>query len=140
MRYRNPCFIFRLTWIFNPMSFSQIILLLIIGFFAGFVSGSMGVGGGIVIVPALVFLLGFSQHESQGTSLGVLVFPVVFLGAYQYYKHGYVNIKLVLILAVAFVVGGYLGSKLAIHLPDRILRKIFGGLVLLASLKMIFGK
>ncbi|NOY36529.1 MAG: sulfite exporter TauE/SafE family protein [Chlorobi bacterium] len=122
------------------MSIPQIILLLLIGLTAGFVSGSMGVGGGIVIVPALVFLMGFSQHEAQGTSLGVLVIPVVFLGAFQYYRNGYVNIKFVLILALAFILGGYLGSLLAVHLPDRLLRKIFGFLVLLASLKMIFGK
>lgn len=122
------------------MNLPQIILLLIVGLAAGFVSGSMGVGGGIVIVPALVFLLGFSQHEAQGTSLGVLVFPVVLLGAFQYYKNGYINIKVVLILAIAFVLGGYLGSLMAVHLPDRLLRKIFGFLVLAASLKMIFGK
>jgi len=100
----------------------------------------MGVGGGIIIVPSLVFLLGLSQHEAQGTSLGVLVLPVVILGAYNYYHKGYLNVKFAIVLIIAFVIGGYFGSLLAVNLPDRLLRRIFGGLILLLSLKMIFGK
>lgn len=122
------------------MSTSQILFLLIIGLAAGFISGSMGVGGGIIVVPALVFFLGFTQHEAQGTSLGILAFPVVALGAWQYYRKGYMNLKFVLILALAFILGSYLGSLAAINLPDKLLRKVFGGFVFLVSLKMIFGK
>ncbi|HHJ10926.1 MAG TPA: sulfite exporter TauE/SafE family protein [Bacteroidetes bacterium] len=122
------------------MTTTQILILLITGLLAGFVSGAMGVGGGIIIVPALVFLLGMSQHEAQGTSLGVLAFPVVLLGAINYYKNGYLNIKFVLFLVLAFFIGGYLGSATAIALPDKLLRKIFGGMIFIASLKMIFGK
>ncbi len=124
----------------KTMRMHDIILLLIIGVIAGFVSGSMGVGGGIIIVPALVFLFGMSQQEAQGTSLGVLVFPVVLLAAYNYYKEDYVNIKFSLILIIAFVLGGYFGSQLAVHLSSATLRKIFGILVLLVGIKMIFGK
>lgn len=118
----------------------EIILLLTIGLIAGFVSGSMGVGGGIIIVPALVFIFGLTQQEAQGTSLGVLVFPVVLLAAWNYYKEGYVNVKYAGILIVAFILGGYFGSKLAVYLSSDMLRKIFGGLMLLIAIKMIFWK
>ncbi len=122
------------------MTASQLIILLLTGLLAGFVSGAMGVGGGIIIVPSLVFLLGMSQHEAQGTSLGVLVLPVVALGAWNYYKNGYLNVRFALVLIIAFVLGGLLGSQVAIMLPDRLLRRIFGGVVLILALKMIFGK
>ncbi len=122
------------------MTTSQVIILLITGLLAGFVSGAMGVGGGIIIVPSLVFLLGMSQHEAQGTSLGVLVLPVVLLGAINYYKSGYLNVKFAIVLILAFFIGSYLGSDVAIALPDKLLRKIFGGLVFILSLKMMFGK
>ncbi len=124
----------------KTMRMQDIILLLIIGLFAGFVSGSMGVGGGIIIVPALVFLFGMSQQEAQGTSLGVLVFPVVLLAAYNYYKEGYLNIKFSIVLIIAFIAGSYFGSLLAINIPANTLKKIFGVLVLLVGIKMIFGK
>ena len=122
------------------MTASQLIILLLTGLLAGFVSGAMGVGGGIIIVPSLVFLLGMSQHEAQGTSLGVLVLPVVALGAWNYYKNGYLNVRFAIVLIIAFVLGGLLGSQVAIMLPDRLLRRIFGGVVLILALKMIFGK
>ncbi len=122
------------------MSSSEILLLLAIGFLAGTVGGSLGVGGGIVIVPALVFFFGLNQHTAQGTSLAVLMFPVAIMGAYNYYRNGYVNLKYVLILVLAFAVGQYVGSLVAIHIPGRVLRKIFGIFVVLAGLKMVFAK
>jgi len=118
----------------------NILLLVIIGLFAGFVSGSMGVGGGIIIVPALVIFFGMSQQEAQGTSLGVLVFPVVLLAAYNYYKSGYLNVRFSLFLIIAFIIGGYFGSQLAIHLSSSLLKKIFGIMVILIGIKMIIGK
>ena len=108
------------------MTYTDIIMLLLIGLFAGTVGGSLGVGGGIVIVPALIFFFGFSQHSAQGTSLAVLMFPVAIFGAYNYYKNGYVNLKYALIIVLAFAVGQYLGSLLSINLPERVLRKVFG--------------
>ncbi len=122
------------------MTVTQFIILLLTGLLAGFASGAMGVGGGIIIVPSLVFLLGLSQHEAQGTSLGVLVLPVVALGAWNYYRNGYLNVRFALVLVIAFFIGSLIGSEVAIHIPDRILRKIFGGVVLVLALKMIFGK
>jgi uncharacterized protein len=122
------------------MNAPDILILILIGLAGGFIGGALGLGGGIIIVPALVFIMGFSQHQAQGTSLAVIVFPVAFLGAYNYYKGGFVNIKFVLFLAIAFFVGSYLGSLMSISLPEKMLKKIFGFTVLLLSLKMIFDK
>jgi hypothetical protein len=122
------------------MSISIFIILIIIGLLAGFTGGALGLGGGIIIVPALVLIMGFTQHQAQGTSLAVLVFPVALLGAYNYYKAGMVNIKFVIILALAFLVGSYLGSLLSINLPEKILKKVFGFTILIISLKLIFEK
>lgn len=122
------------------MSLSTVAGILLIGLIGGFVSGSLGVGGGIIIIPALAYFFGMSQHEAQGTSLGLLLLPVVALGTYNYYKEGYINYKFVLIMAVTFVIGGYLGSKMSVYLPDKVLKKMFGGLLILAGLKMILSK
>jgi hypothetical protein len=122
------------------MSLPEIIILIVIGLLAGFTGSAFGLGGGIIIVPALVFFMGFSQHQAQGTSLGVLVFPVALLGAYNYYKAGYINTKFVVVLALAFVVGSYLGSLMSISIPEKLLKKLFGFFILLVSLKMIFDK
>ncbi len=122
------------------MNLNEILLLLGIGLLAGTVGGSLGVGGGIVIVPALVFLFGFSQHTAQGTSLAVLMFPVAIIGVYNYHKNGYVQIKHALIILIAFAIGQYLGSLLSVHLPAKTLRSIFGIFVILMGLKMVFGR
>lgn len=122
------------------MSINELIILIVIGFLAGIVGGSLGLGGGIIIVPALVFILGFTQHNAQGTSLAVLLFPVGILGVINYAKNGYVNFKFALVLIIAFVLGSYLGSVISVHLPEKILKKAFGVFMLLISLKMIIGK
>ncbi len=122
------------------MKVSEILILLIIGLLAGIVSGTLGVGGGIIIVPALVFIMGFSQHMAQGTSLAFMLPPIGFFAAYTYYKNDFVNLKYALILLIAFVAGAYLGSLFSISINDRILRKIFGVFMLFVAIKMIFGK
>lgn len=119
---------------------NTILLLLLVGLLAGVLSGFVGVGGGIIMVPAMVFLLGYSQHQAQGTSLAVLLLPVVFLAARNYYNAGVIEPKVVIVIALAFVVGGYLGSKWSLALPTDVVRKIFGGITLLVALKLIFGK
>src|SRR3954467_10573418 len=95
-----------------------IIILVIIGLAAGMLSGLVGVGGGIIVVPALVIFLGFSQHQAQGTSLGLLLLPVGILAVMNYYNKGYIDIKVVAIMSIAFVLGGWLGSKLSLSLPQ----------------------
>jgi uncharacterized protein len=122
------------------MTSNQVFLLLMTGVLAGFVAGMMGVGGAIIIVPFLVFLLGLSQHEAQGTSLAVLLLPVGIFAVINYAKNGYVNFKFAAILAVAFLLGSYLGSALAIHLPEKLMQRIFGALLILIGLKFLSGK
>jgi len=122
------------------MGIQELLILVLIGLLAGFVGGSLGVGGGIIIVPALVFLMAFSQHEAQGTYLAVLLFPIGLLGVINYYKNGYVHFKFAAVLIVAFLAGSYLGSLLAVRIPDDTLRKIFGIFMLMVSIKMIAGK
>ena len=101
----------------------------------------MGVGGGIIVVPALVFFYGMTQHEAQGTSLAVLAVPFGFIAAaYNYHKQGFVNYKYAIILVVAFFIGSYLGSLISINIPAKTLKKAFGILMLIAGLKMILGK
>lgn len=122
------------------MKMTEILLLLLIGLAAGFVSGSFGVGGGIILVPALVFFLGFSQHSAQGTSLAMMVAPIGLISAWNYYKQDYVDIKVAFILLIAFFVGSYLGSLMAVNISGKVLKKIFGVMMIVAALKMIFGK
>lgn len=122
------------------MSTTIIITLLIIGVLAGVLSGLVGVGGGLAMIPLMIILLGYSQHEAQGTSLAVLAIPVTFLAAYNYYSEGYINWKFALIIAIGFVVGGFFGSKLAISIDQAMLKKIFGVILLIAAFKMFFGK
>ncbi len=122
------------------MRVQEIIILLFIGLLAGILAGGLGIGGGIVIVPALVLLFGFTQHQAQGTSLAVLLFPVVSLGVWNYFKEGYVNFKFVFIIIIAFVIGSFLGSYISVHLDAKILRRIFGIFLFLVSIKMILNK
>jgi uncharacterized membrane protein YfcA len=122
------------------MSLTDIVTLIAIGLSAGIVSGLLGVGGAIIIVPALVFFFGMTQHQAQGTSLAVLLFPVGFLAFWNYYKQGQVNFKLALIVMLAFFIGGYIGSLAAVHVPARMLRIGFGLLIIVLGFRMIFSK
>lgn len=119
------------------MSVQAIIILSFIGLFAGVLSGFVGVGGGIIIVPALVFFLGLSQHETQGTSLFILMMPVVALAVINYWKAGNVNWKFGLIIATTFLVGGFVGSKLSLRLSPGIVKLIFGIFMAYISIKLI---
>ncbi|MEA2042920.1 MAG: sulfite exporter TauE/SafE family protein [Bacteroidota bacterium] len=122
------------------MTTETILSLLLIGISAGLLSGLMGVGGGIIVVPALVLVLGFSQYQAQGTSLALLSIPVALGGAYNYYQGGYIEIKYVLVLGFAFLVGGYLGSVLSLKIPVSILKKIFAVLMIVIAVKILFSK
>jgi len=115
----------------------NLISYLIIGVFAGVISGLIGIGGGIIVIPCLIYLFGFSQHTAQGTTLAMLVPPIGLLAAWTYYKQGYVNIPVAGIICLGFVVGGYLGAKLAVGFPDIMLRKIFGVCLLIIATYMI---
>ena len=120
------------------MTIPLLIIILIVGFISGMLSGLIGIGGGLVIVPALVYLIGFSQHQAQGTSLGLLLLPAGILAVIQYYKQGDIDFRVVAILAAGFLVGGYYGSKLALNLPQDILKKVFAILLIVIATKMLF--
>lgn len=122
------------------MSTSVILLLIAIGLATGIVAGLLGIGGAIIMIPALVFLLGMSQHMAQGTSLAVMLPPIGLIAAFNYYKAGQVNFRFALIIAAAFIVGSYFGSKLAISLPEPVVKKIFGVLLLFVAVKMLLSK
>jgi len=122
------------------MSTSMLLILIGIGILTGVMAGMLGIGGAIIMIPALVFFMGFSQQTAQGTSLAVMLPPIGIIAAYNYYKAGQVNIKFAIILAVCFLVGSYFGSKLALNLPQPVLKKIFGVLLLLVAAKMLFSK
>lgn len=119
------------------MTVQIVLLLVLIGLFAGMLSGLIGVGGGIIVVPALVFFLGFTQHEAQGTSLGLLLLPVGILAVSNYYKQGYIDVKVVGIMCLAFVIGGWLGSKLSLVLPAETVKKIFALVLFYTAFKMM---
>ena len=122
------------------MELNQVIILVIIGMSAGILSGMFGIGGGLLMVPAMVYFLDMSQREAQGTSLGLMLLPVGILAAWGYHKHGNMNIKYGLIIAATFVIGGYFGQKVAHLVNENLLKKIFGVVMILAALKMIFSK
>lgn len=124
----------------QPMDFQVILSLIVIGILAGILSGLVGVGGGVVMVPMLVLLLGFTQHQAQGTSLAVLVVPVTAVAVYNYYKEGHIDWRYAAVIAMFFVVGGYFGSKIAIGLDQKVLKKVFGFILLFIAGKMLIGK
>ena len=119
------------------MDLTTFFVLVLIGIFAGVASGFVGIGGGIVIVPALVYVLGLSQYEAQGTSILLMLPPIGILAAMNYYKADAVNWKYALVIAVTFVIGGYFGSKLSLKLDASLVKFIFGVLMLLVAVKMI---
>jgi len=119
------------------MTVQIILLLIVIGLAAGILSGLVGVGGGIIVVPALVFFLSFSQQQAQGTSLGLLLLPVGILAVLNYYKQGHIDVRVVAIMAVSFVIGGWLGSKWAISLPEVTVKRIFAVILFYSAFKMM---
>ena len=119
------------------MTTEIIALLVIIGLAAGILSGLVGVGGGIIVVPALVFFLGFSQQQAQGTSLGLLLLPVGILAVMNYYKQGHIDMRVIGIMAISFIIGGWLGSKWAISLPEITVKRIFALILFYSAFKML---
>ena len=122
------------------MSLQTILSLVLIGILAGILSGLVGVGGGVIMVPLLVLLFGMSQHQAQGTSLTVLAVPVTAVAVYNYYNEGHINIKFALVIAVFFVAGSIIGSKFALGLDQKTLKKIFAVILLIIAGKMLWDK
>ena len=122
------------------MSVANLLILIVIGILSGLLAGMFGIGGAIIVIPALVFILGLSQHEAQGTSLAFMLPPVGILATWNYWKAGHVNWKIALVLSLTFVVGAYLGSHFSINISDKTLRRLFGVLMIIIALKLIFSK
>lgn len=113
-------------------------LYVVIGVLAGIISGLIGIGGGVIIVPSLIYLFGYSQYMAQGTTLSMLIPPIGLLAALTYYKQGYVNLGVAGLLCAGFFVGGLLGAKFAVGTTEVLLRRIFGFGLLVISFYMIF--
>jgi hypothetical protein len=122
------------------MDLQTLIILILIGLIAGIFSGLIGLGGAIIIIPALIYIIGMDQYEAQGTSLAVMLPPIGLLAVYNYWKAGQMNIRYGLIIALAFLIGGYIGSSFALQIPLQILRKIFGFVLIGIALQIILSK
>lgn len=122
------------------MATSMLLILVVIGIITGIMSGLLGIGGAIIMVPCLVYIMGVSQQTAQGTSLAVMLPPIGIIAAYNYYKAGQVNLKFALILAICFLAGSYFGSKISLTLSEPVLKKIFGLLLLAVAAKMLLSK
>ena len=118
----------------------SIFAYILLGLVSGSLSGLIGIGGGVLIVPALVFLFGFSQHQAQGTTLAMLVPPIGIFAAWAYYKQGFVDIRVAAFLAVGFIVGSWFSARYVSNVPNELLEKMFGIAIVLIGLKMIVGK
>ncbi len=124
----------------KPMTVNILLILLAVGLAAGFLSGLVGIGGGIIIVPVLVYFLGFTQHQAQGTVLFMFLLPIGILGVMNYHKQGYVDYKTAFIICTTFVFGSYFGSKLSISLDQKTVKQIFGAIMIILGAKMLFWK
>ncbi len=122
------------------MQTDTIVILAIIGLAAGILGGFVGIGGGLIIVPALIFFLGMTQFQAQGTSLAMMLPPIGILAVMNYAKSDNLNWKFAAILAVTFIIGGYFGSKLSLSLSPVLVKRSFGIIMLIAALKLIFNK
>lgn len=126
----------------SRMDYQALIILVLIGLAAGVLSGLVGVGGGIILVPALVYFLNYNQHQAQGTSLGVLTFPVTILAFLAYYRDclntgSPIDLKVILIIAAGFVIGGLLGSSIAVKIDQQALKKLFALILFYTAIKML---
>ena len=120
------------------MNMTTILLLIIIGLVAGTLGGMVGLGGGIILIPALILIMKLDQQTAQGTSIAIMLPPIGLFAVYNYYKAGYVNIKYAFVIAMAFMVGGYFGSILALKLSPDVMRKVFSVLLVVIAIKMFF--
>lgn len=118
----------------------QVLLYVLLGLVAGLLSGVVGIGGGTIIIPTLVFLFGFTQHKAQGTTLALMVPPIGILAAWTYYKQGFVDLRAAVFIVLGFFLGGLLGARVAVGISDTVLRKVFAVYLLIVAAQMLFGK
>ena len=116
---------------------TELLLFLGLGLGVGTLSGLIGIGGGVLITPALIYLFGFSQHNAQGTTLALLVPPIGLLGAWTYFQQGHVDVRAATLICLGFVFGGLMGAKLAIGLPEQLLQRVFGVSLIVVGIRML---
>jgi len=124
----------------KKMTASTILIIVVLGLITGFMAGMLGIGGGIIVIPALVMIMGFTQQSAQGTSLAMMLPPVGIFAVMNYYKAGHVDLKVAAILACVFIIGSIFGSRLAVKIPQDVLKKVFGVFLIVVAIKMLFGK
>ena len=122
------------------MGIIQIVELLVLGLVAGVLAGMFGIGGGAIMVPAMMFLVGFSTKMATGTSLAALLLPFGILGVLEYYRQGQVNVTAALLLVVGLFIGAFFGAKLTLSLPDAIVKRAFGGFLIVVALRYLTSK
>jgi len=122
------------------MEINTVLILLAVGLLAGFLSGLIGIGGGIVIVPILVYMLNMNQKMAQGTTLFMFLFPVGILGVYNYHKAGLIDYKTAAVMAITFIVGSYLGGRTVVAIDAKIVKQIFGAIIILIGFRMLLNK
>ncbi|MCK9616573.1 MAG: sulfite exporter TauE/SafE family protein [Lentimicrobiaceae bacterium] len=122
------------------MNISTILILLVIGLAAGVFGGMVGLGGGVIMIPAMIYFLGVDQYTAQGTSLAVMLPPVGLFAVYNYYKAGSCDLRYALIIALAFIIGGYFGSKISLNIPIATMKKIFAVALILIAVNMLIKK
>jgi hypothetical protein len=120
------------------MTPQTVAILLVVGLVAGMLSGLVGIGGGVIIVPALVYLVGFSQHQATGTSLGILLLPAGIFAVMNYYRKGYVDVKVVMLLFTGFLVGGLIGSRLSLSFSEVTMKRVFAIVLIMIAGKVLF--
>jgi uncharacterized membrane protein YfcA len=125
---------------YKKSTMETILIVLVIGAFAGAFGGFIGIGGGLIVVPCLVYFIGMSQHTAQGTSLAMMLPPIGAMAVYNYYKQGQVDFKVAAILSVSFIAGSFFGSKIALALSADQIKKAFGVIIILLGIKMVFWK
>src|SRR5882762_4599049 len=128
------------TQLHKKLTMETVLIVLVIGVFAGAFGGFIGIGGGLIVVPCLVYFIGMSQHTAQGTSLAMMLPPIGVLAVYNYYKQGNVDFKVAAILCISFVAGSFFGSKVALSLSADQIKKAFGVIIILIGIKMVFWK
>jgi uncharacterized membrane protein YfcA len=116
------------------------VMYVLLGLIAGVFGGMFGVGGGVILIPAMVYFFGLTQHQAQGTTLAIMVPPIGLLAAWRYYQSGNVKLAMALLICAGFLVGGYLGASLVQKIPELLMKRMFGSLLMLIALKMIFTK
>jgi len=122
------------------MNIEELIKLILIGIVTGAAAGVLGIGGGLILIPALVMVMGFSQHQAIGTSLAVMLPPIGLFAVYNYYKAGHVNFLYAMIIAATFMIGSYFTSKIAVDISENTIRKVFSAVLFLIAIKMFFTK